>query len=262
MLDALETAAARGATVRVLLEGAPFGDPDGTLARHNRAVADELQRCGARVALAHVSPGFANAPPVHVKAIVAGGRAFFDDRNWCADDMVIADSDRRDVGRVEAAISGTTVAEGARLAMHKRAALEREAEVLRRAVPGDEVVVESESFGYANPVYSALDALAKKGMRPRLLVTAREAVNPRERAALTHLSRDGVRVALTSATEKCALAGRRAWVGSANASPVFGAGMLDWGLRASDRATVDAVGARVEAHWRAAHPFRAATPAA
>lgn len=257
VLDALEAAAAAGIHVRVRLEGAPYGDLNGAFAKHNRDLACELARCGVDVQLANATTG-ANDAPVHAKALVAGDRLFLDDRNWGNGDFVVADGDAGDASETWSAVGGSAAADatGAAFAIHKRAALQREAELLRAARPGDGVVVESESFGYANPVYSALDALAKEGSKPRLLVSSREAQNASEAKSLVHLAADGVEIRLTSATEKFAIAGNRAWIGSANASPAFGEpDMLDWGICSRSHAVVAAARARVESSWSKAKPY-------
>ena len=82
------------------------------------------------------------------------------------------------------------------------------------------------------------------------------ASNARERKALERLAGDGVAVCLCRDSEKFALAGRRAWIGSANASPDFGTpDMLDWGVCTDDPTVVAAARAAVEARWNAAKPF-------
>lgn len=258
LLGALETAAERGAHVRVRLEGAPFGDTAGALAKYNRRIAGELARCGADVRLARATPASSGDPPVHAKALVADGKLFLDDRNWGEGDFVVADSDGGAVREVVDAIEGRAVHDvpSAPFAFSKNGALQREATLLREARAGDAAVVESESFGYANPVYAALDEFARRGGAPRLLVSSREARNARERAALTRLARDGVDVRLTTSTEKFAVVGAQAWIGSANASPDFQKPeMIDWGLTTTDAATVAAARARVESRWSTAKPF-------
>src|SRR5215813_12511539 len=62
VLDALESAASRGTHVSVRLEGAPFGDGKGALARYNRQIAATLAADGADVCLARADAGDA---PVH-----------------------------------------------------------------------------------------------------------------------------------------------------------------------------------------------------
>jgi hypothetical protein len=260
VLGALEAAASRGARVKVRLEGAPFHDSGGSLALHNRRIVDELARFGIDARLAHADPAGANEAPVHAKAVVADGCLFLDDRNWGADDFIVADGDADAVRSVIDAVDGNAPYDSAdsAFAIGKRGALAREAELLRRAHIGDDVIVESESFGYGNPVYAALDELGKRGVAPRLLVSAREAAtNGREARALARLASDGVAVRVTRGTEKFALVDDRAWIGSANASPACGnPDMIDWGLCTGDSPTVAAARQRVEARWATARERR------
>ena len=255
VLDALEAAASRGAHVSVRLEGAPYGDSDGALALHNRRIVEKLARFGIDARLGHAHPGGDSEAPVHAKALVADDRVFLDDRNWGADDFVVSDRDQDVVRAVVDAVDGKTPhdAPGSAVVLEKRAALAREADLLRSAGAGDDVIVESESFGNGNPVYAALDELGKRGLAPRLLVSAREAANAREAKALARLASDGVSVRVTRGTEKFALVGDRSWIGSANASAAFGhPDMIDWGLCTGDRDVVAAARERVEARWAAA----------
>ncbi len=255
VLEALEAAASRGAHVEVRLEGTPYGDSDGALARHNRQIVEELARFGIDARLGHVHPGGDSEAPVHAKALVADDRVFLDDRNWCGDDFVVADRDADVVRAIVDSVEGKTphAAPNAAFALEKRGALAREAELLRASRTGDDVVVESESFGNGNPVYAVLDDLGKRGLAPRLLVSAREATNEREAKALARLASDGVIVRVTRGTEKFALVDDRAWIGSANASADFGhPDMIDWGLCTDDRDVVSAARERVEARWAAA----------
>ncbi|MGA8532856.1 MAG: hypothetical protein WB615_01970 [Candidatus Tumulicola sp.] len=256
VLHALEAAAVRGAHVKIRLEGAPYGDPGGALALDNRRIVAELARCGADARLAHTGPAGASEAPVHAKALVADRCLFLDDRNWGADDFVVADTDADDLRSVMNAVDGNAPRDGtaSAFAIQKRGALAREAELLATARPGDDVIVESESFGASNPVCVALDKLGRRGLAPRLIVSAREAAsNERERKELMKLAGDGVSVRLTPSTEKFTLVADRAWIGSANASPAFGdPDMIDWGLCTGDRAIVDAARERVEARWETA----------
>lgn len=258
LLDALEAAARRGARVRVRLEGAPFGESASGFATYNRRIANELVGCGAVAVLARATPQTSAEPPVHAKAIVAGERLFLDDRNWGAGDFVVADSDRAAARAVTRAVTSGVPhdADGSAFALSKRGALQREAALLQASRAGADVVVESESFGYSNPVYGALRDLARRGAKPRLLVASREARGARERSALERLAREGVDVRLTASTEKFAVAGSRAWIGSANASPDFGnPDMIDWGVCTGAAATVAAARERVESRWNDARPL-------
>jgi hypothetical protein len=254
VLAGLQAAARRGARVRVRLEGAAFNDPKAALARRNRQIVGELAECGADAQLVD-SDG--TGIPLHAKALLTDGRLFLDDRNFGASDFVIRDSDPSAARAVREIFSGDEPAPNSpSFSIEKRDALAREAALLRAAGPDSDVVVESESFGYG-PVCSALDGLAKLGVPVRLLVSSREAAaGGRERMALERLANDGVAVRVCKDSEKYALVGRRAWLGSANASPAFGGPMIDWGLCTNDRATVAAARERVEARWSTARPFK------
>ncbi len=233
VLRALETAASRGARVGVELEGSPHDDPRGALGRENRRVVAELRAAGIDARL---------GDPLHAKSIVADGTLFLDDRNFNASDVVLRDDDPADAASIPTL---------------KHEALAAEAGLLRAARTDDGVIVASESFGCCNSVYSALDALAKRGGVPRLVVCERELRgNARERDVLRALMRDGVRVRVGRDTEKFALAGNRAWIGSANATVAFDrADLPDWGLCSEDPAIVAVVRGRIESEWSRAKPL-------
>jgi len=233
ILGALEAAARRGARVAAELERSPDQKPRGSLARENRRVVGELRAAGVDAVL---------ADPVHAKSIVADGSLFLDDRNWNASDLVLRDDDRADAASIP---------------MLKHEALAAEARLLGQARREDGAIVASESFGCCNGVYSALDALAKRGGAPRLIVCERELRgNERERRVLRALAREGVRVRVSRDTEKLAAAGDRVWIGSANATVAFGrADLPDWGLYSGDSAIVAAVRARLESEWSRAKPL-------
>ena len=254
VLHALEDAARRGARVAVRLEGAPYGDPDGSFATYNHRLAIELRRSGALVRLNDPAAGDA---PLHAKALAVDGKLFLDDRNWARDDVIVRDDDAADSSAVRNATAGRAPSDRTGFALHKRAALRLEARMLERARAGDRVTLETETFGSSNAVCRALDELGKRGLHPQLLVERRPlASNPRERATLQRLASDGVEVRTTSDTEKFAVCGRRAWIGSANASPAFGTpDEIDWGTCTRNGAIVAAVTERLEARWRDARPL-------
>jgi hypothetical protein len=233
VLRAAEQAARRGARVVVRLAGDPHDDARGRLARENARIAGELRAAGAEAAL---------EPSLHAKTIVADGALYLDGKNWHAGDVVLRDADQAD----------------AAIAASKSAALSAEAELLNGARNGDGVVVESESFGCCNVVYGALQRLARSGASPRLLVSARDLRgNERERRALERLERGGVRVRVCYDSEKLAVCGDRAWIGSANATCAYGKfDMRDWGVAIADAAIATAVRTRLEAEWRGARELR------
>lgn len=247
--DALLAAARRGAQVTVRLEGAPRFDPDGTLLQQNRDAVRALAIAGADARLV-------SGRTLHAKAIETDRDVFLDDRNWPADgeDTIVRDDFARDRRIVDAAVRGRDAPADACFAMHKREALAFEARLLANPARPDDVVVESESFGNANRVYAQLERLGDAGAAPRVLVSSRDLQSsPRERAAIVALERHGVRVRAIDADEKFALAGTRAWIGSANASAAFDRpDQLDWGARTDDATIVAALRARFEQRWAAA----------
>jgi hypothetical protein len=234
ILFALEEAARRGAGVRVRLEGRPFDDPKGRLAAENARLAGDLRACGAEATLTH---------PLHAKALDLDGVLYLDEKNWRRNDLVLRENDATEAGGV---------------ATSKHEALSREAQLLDDARRGDDAVVESESFGCCNAVYGALSTLGRDGASPRLLVAQRELRgNKREAGVLEKLVNDGVRVRVCKDSEKLAVAGSGAWLGSANATAAFGeSDMIDWGLCTSDPAIVSAVRTRLEAAWDGAAEFK------
>jgi phosphatidylserine/phosphatidylglycerophosphate/cardiolipin synthase-like enzyme len=255
LLHALEDAALRGARVTVRLEGEPYGDPSGSFAGYNRKLAASLRHDGVRV---HVTHGSADGP-MHAKALAIDGRAYLDDRNWARNDLILRDDDRADAAAVCATAAGGAVVGRSAFALQKREALCLEARMLQRAGAHDRVTVETETFGTSNAVCRALDDLGKRGLHPQLLVQRRPvASNPRERAALARLARDGVEVRTTNDTEKFAVCGPRAWIGSANASPAFGdPDIIDWGACTRNQQVVNAVATRLTQRWEQGRPFTA-----
>jgi hypothetical protein len=231
VLHALENAARRGARVSVRLEGEPFDNP--RLAKENERVVDALRAAGADASLGH---------PLHAKAIEADGALYLDDQNWGRHDLVLRDDDS---------------AEAATIAMRKSDALAKEASLLLGESDGRRVIVETESFSRYNAVSAALESLAREGRAPRLLVSARDLRgNEKERSALARLAAEGVAVRICETSEKFALVGNQAWVGSANATVAFGeSNMTDWGLCTDNAAVVDAVRSRIEERWNGAKPF-------
>jgi phosphatidylserine/phosphatidylglycerophosphate/cardiolipin synthase-like enzyme len=237
VLRALEDAARRGARVQVELERVPFDDAQRHLGRENARIAAELRRAGADARL---------DDPIHAKTISVDGTLFLDEKNWHEDDIVLRADDP------------------ASIPMTKREALDREAELLCHARACDGVVVESESFGSGNATYRALKALGLAGAAPRLLVSERDLRgSPRERAALSELTRDGVRVRICGDSAKLAVSGNRAWLGSANATYADGRwAMPDWGLCTGDAAIARTVRQRLEREWAGAREFKAAVKSA
>jgi phosphatidylserine/phosphatidylglycerophosphate/cardiolipin synthase-like enzyme len=244
VLDALEAAARRGAQVAVRLEGRPFGNPWG--ARRNAATLARLQAAGA-----DAQP----ARNLHIKAAVVDGVAFLDERNFTAGgDSLVRDDAAVDVRAARDAMLGRRRdPPTATFAAQKDGALDLEERLLASAAAGDDVIVETESFGYGKQIYPELVALAKAGRHVRLLVNARSVQrSPRAQSAIAHLTADGVDVRATSSTEKFALAGSRGWIGSADATYDV-AHERDWGLRTDDATLCSRLRTTFEKNWKTAH---------
>jgi hypothetical protein len=265
LFDALSAAAAAGASVRVRLAGAGFGTAGvpgeggaGEAAAANRAAVDALRARGADAALAG-----AGGPPLHLKAVIADGTLYLDDRNWPGDgrDTILATSDPADLAAIRSALAGASAEPGAAasaetLATVKGRALELEAETIAGVLgsPGDRVDCESESFGPGR-VCAALRRRAEAGAHVRLLVASRE-LGAREVRALRGLAAAGVEIRLGERAEKLALAGGRGWVGSANATSASPA-TLDWGYATGSPSLLAALGERFDEDWPAGHPLDA-----
>lgn len=246
LLDALRSAARRGVRLHVRVEARPYHDA-GAATFNAHAVAG-LVALGAD---AKVVDG------LHLKGAVVDGRLYLDDRNWAdrGGDTVVRDDDPRDVRLARDAIDGLPVRSSARLAIDKTDALDVEDRVLRGARAGEVIDVQSETLSFGPQVYATLAHLTHAGRRVRLLVNRRAlARNPRERTALTDLAADGVAVRVTNSTEKFAIVGREAWVGSANAT--YGVPtQRDWGLRSDSRPLRAHLRAAFAQRWTASKPL-------
>lgn len=223
VFDALDTAARRGAHVEVRVEASPYRA--GSLGRLNARMVERLRRDGAD---ARVEDG------VHAKALSADGVAYYDDANWLehGGDTILRDADAGDPA----------------VATTKGAALASELALIEAARAGDAVDLETESFGNG-PISGALERAAQRGAHVRVLVSRRELRgNPREAAAIANLERAGADVRTTDATEKFAVVGGSAWVGSANAT--YGAlDQSDWGAAVQDDAIRGHCASAFAARW-------------
>ena len=228
VLNAVETAARRGASVKVELESAPFNDRGHRLARENGRIAAELRRFGADAVLARGE---------HTKAIVADSTLYLDGKNWHRGDLIVSENDPSQAAAIPAM---------------KHEALEEERRLIDGAKPNGDTIVESESFGCCNAVFAALERSARAGASPRLLVCGRDLQgNARERELLEQLVSEGVRVRVTTDSEKLAACGDGAWLGSANATVAIpGDEEADWGVRTGDPSLAGEVRRRLEAQWR------------
>lgn len=256
VLDDLEDAARRGAHVTVRLEGRPYGDTDGGLAAQNRRAIKELRRAGADAKL--VDTNSRNGPALHMKAAVCDGVAFLDDRNWPGrGDSIVRDDFPADVSAIDSAALLQRPARTPEFWTDKRDALWAERRLLASATYAKSVDVESESFGAGSGVYGALISLAQSGVRCRLIVAERD-LNGKSERSLGALARAGVQVRVSDSDEKMALVdGRRAWIGSANATtPHYNGDQIDWGMRTDEPSVLRHYSQRFESTWNAATPFK------
>ncbi|MBV8637532.1 MAG: hypothetical protein JO322_05560 [Candidatus Eremiobacteraeota bacterium] len=255
VLDALASAAKRGAHVRVRLEGYIYKD-DGTVDAANADAIERLRGAGADAQLVHAAVD-APDPMLHLKGAVVDQSVFLDDRNWPDDggDTIVRDDFALDAGMVRDAASGVEDRSTPFFSVRKRESLSSEARLINEAQKGDDVIIESESFGGANHVYTALDDAAKRGAHVRVLVAARELQgNANEQTAIDRLVHDGAAVRVCEADEKFAVVREsRGWLGSANATAAFDhPDQLDWGLRTDDANILTHLHAAFESRWTTA----------
>lgn len=253
LLDALEHAAAAGAHVTVRLAGASEGATDHGFAAMNAATAAALRCAGADARLV-ADP---NAP-MHMKVAVCDGVSYLDDCNWTGGpgETVLRDDAAADASAVEDAALGRPGQASSGLCTTKSCALKLETATLERAASGDVVEVESESFGAGSGVYGALQALAQRGVRCRLIVARRD-LTPQNRAAVARLESSGVEVRGMAGSEKMAIVGSTAWVGSANATtPYYDGNQTEWALQTSSPQIVHTLQQRFGANWSRATPIR------
>jgi hypothetical protein len=242
--DALAGAARRGAHVALTLQADPYRNPYG--ARANADTARVLRQAGASVSLLP-----RDVAPFHLKAAVCDGVAYLDDRNFTArgPEIVVADDDPGDVALVREALAGRGGA-GATLATRKDEVQRREVALVdgARTAP---VIVETERVG-ASPLTAALRRHARSGAPATLVVGRAKHLSARERSTLARLAADGVTIRRTGTNEKLALAGDSAWIGSGNATAVFGRGasQLEWGMVVHEPALVGAVRTALERDTR------------
>ena len=253
VLDGLLDAAERGARVHLRLEGKTH-DPVAA----NKHVVDELSAAGADARLVHLKNG--DGRMLHMKSAIVDDVVYLDDRNWPDDgqDTIVRDAYASDVNAVAKAaeipgIPGTGV-----FAVHKDEALRDEARLLYEADEGDDVIVESESFGFWNPAYSALKRAAMNGAHVRLLVAQRDLrENTMEARALSELARFNVDVRTCDSDEKFAVVnGRHGWIGSSNLSAVSkNVNQMDWGMRTNDETILRHVRTAFDQRWNSARAF-------
>jgi hypothetical protein len=256
VLDGLTAAAKAGAHVRVRLEGYIYKD-DGSVGTANAAAIAKLRAAGADAQLVHARKNARDAT-LHCKAALVDGTLFLDDRNWPDDggDTIVRDNFPRDAQIVADAVDGKQDRPTPFFSVAKRSSLASESRLLCEAHAGEDVIVESESFGANNRVYKAIDDAARAGAHVRLLVSSRDLQsNANERGALEKLAADGVGVRVCDADEKLAVVeATRGWVGSANATVAFDhPDQLDWGARTDALPIVSHLRRAFDQRWLTAH---------
>ncbi|HTZ54367.1 MAG TPA: phospholipase D-like domain-containing protein [Candidatus Acidoferrum sp.] len=257
VLDGLAAAAKAGAHVRVRLEGYIYKD-DGDVGSTNAAAIAELRAAGADAQLVHPDKNATDAM-LHCKAALVDGELFLDDRNWPDDgaDTVVRDNFPSDAQIVRDAFDGKQDPPTPFFSVAKRESLAAEARLLYSARAGDDVIIESESFGANNRVYGAIERAAHSGAHVRVLVNTRDLQgNANEQGALKKLAADGAEVRVCDGDEKLAvIEGTRGWLGSANATVAFNhPDQLDWGVRTDAPAIVAHLRQAFERRWSAAPP--------
>ncbi|MGB6985250.1 MAG: phospholipase D-like domain-containing protein [Candidatus Aquilonibacter sp.] len=255
VLDGLTAAAKAGAHVRVRLEGYIYKD-DGSVGTANAAAVAKLRAAGADAQLVHADKN-ARTAMLHCKAALVDGSLFLDDRNWPDDggDTIVRDNFPDDAQIVADALSGKEDRPTPFFSVAKRGSLASEARLLHEAHAGEDVIVESESFGANNRVYRAIDAAARAGAHVRLLVSSRDLQgNANERGALKKLAADGVGVRVCDADEKLAVVdATRGWLGSTNATVAFNhPDQLDWGARTDAPTIMSHLREAFEQRWSTA----------
>ncbi|HET9394323.1 MAG TPA: phospholipase D-like domain-containing protein [Candidatus Rubrimentiphilum sp.] len=255
VLENLEDAARRGASVRVRLEGRPYGDTAGHLIADNRRAVKALRRLGADAKL--VDTNARNGPALHMKAAVCDGVAYLDDRNWPdGGDTIVRDDFRTDIAAIEAAALRQPSVRSEEFWTSKAQALAAERRLLASAAHAKRVDVESESFGSGGGAYGELKRLAQSGVPCRLIVAQRD-LNAKSERALASLAQAGVAVRVSSSDEKMAIVdGARAWIGSANATSSYVNGdQIDWGLRTDAPDVLAHLRRRFQSTWNTATPL-------
>jgi len=256
MADALEDAARRGTRVAVRLEGRPYADTTGELAKDNRLAVKALRRLGADAKL--VDTNARNGPALHMKAAVCDGVAYLDDRNWPGrGDTIVRDDFQNDAAAIEAAAFRKPAVRSEEFWTTKAQALAGERRLLESATSAKRVDMESESFGAGSGTYGALKRLAESGVPCRLIVAQRD-LNAKSERALNSLAQSGVAVRVSISDEKMAIVdGTRAWTGSANSTSSYVNGdQIDWGLRTDAPDVLKHLRSRFETTWNAATAFK------
>lgn len=240
MTRALGDAARRGARVHLVLDGAV----EGSIAASNQATARKLREEGVRVDF--------TAWPLHAKIAVVDGLLYLTDRNWASRgvaELVIRDDETADKPIALRAVLGTPGTND-HFSTRKHEALALEARMIRESSLSG-IEVETEAFSPGTEVEAAIRQSAERGGEVRFLVDEREyRQSSRERGEITRLMAAGVQVRVGRVSEKLAIAGGQAWVGSANMTPGV-PDQIDWGLRMPESLT-QVIATQFDHNWREA----------
>jgi phosphatidylserine/phosphatidylglycerophosphate/cardiolipin synthase-like enzyme len=258
VLDGLVSAAERGARVRVRLEGWIYKDakPDGSpgpIAQANLATVKALTDAGADAKLEHPDKNDGQRV-LHMKSAVVDDAVFLDDRNWPNDgqDTILRDDFTDDIATVKGAEALPGSPASKFLNVHKRDSLFTEAKLLWEGRKGDDIIVETESFGSGDSAYTALGCAAQRGAHIRVLVSARDLQNnASELRAIAALAGPNIEFRACDGDEKFAvLDGKHGWVGSSNLSGTYSKpDQIDWGLRTNNPEVLAHVSAAFDQRW-------------
>ena len=231
VVEDLLAAARRGAKVSVALSGSAMA----YALKESAGTAARLRSGGVRV---HVL-----AQALHMKAaVIDGERVYVSDRNWSSrGPALILGLPAKYRLIVERAIEGRAGRLGTFTTV-KAQSLVTEGEVFLAGAP---LVVQTESFNANASQVGILERYARAGAHVELIVARTEYErSPRERAQLTRLAQEGVRVDVSSADEKIAVGPSWAWCGSTNLSTGVD-DQIDWGFATRDPNLVAALRAQV-----------------
>jgi len=249
---ALEAACRRGAHVVVRVARDPYENPDGS--SRNVDAVDALRALGADARVTENT---------HLKGALLDGVGFVDDCNWKQDgsDTILRDDSPDDIRMIHDAAAGRIDPGTSTFATRKDDALAEEKALFASSGSAEDIIVETESISFGSLTWE-LGTLAKeKHCHVRLIVNTYDLAKPggyREAEVLKWLEKSGVAVHLSSATEKFAIVGQAAWIGSANLSIEDARlrkahpGMpdtIEWGARTSDRAINEHLRTVFEKRW-------------
>ncbi|MHB8139636.1 MAG: phospholipase D-like domain-containing protein [Vulcanimicrobiaceae bacterium] len=227
LLRLLATRARHGASVHVILTGHGYS----YALRQNCAIVRRLAHSAdcepghtATLGNAHVT---ITRYPLHLKALLADREIFVTDTNFSTMGLYLQLAPALKPTVLKALHGAPGFAGG--FTTEKARSLAVEAAII--ATSHAPVSLETESIGPYNRVFAALLAAAHAGQHVTVLINARDyRSNRTEHVAVRMLSRAGVIVQRSNATEKITVVGHSCWFGSSNASDGLRT-QIDWGAR-------------------------------